>query len=65
MVKAQASVVITQPVTSVFNFVAVNFFDNYPRWSPEVVELKPTTSPPVRVGTAGHLVPAYTIPRRL
>ncbi len=56
MVRAEASILITQPVERVFDFVAVKFFENYPKWSPEVVELKAATSPPVRVGTTGWQV---------
>jgi len=57
MVRAQASTDIGRPVDAVFRFVAVDFFRNYPRWSPEVVELRPMTRdrcawapPPARSG---------------
>ncbi len=35
----------------VFNFVGANFIKNYPRWSPEVVELESLTDGSVKVGT--------------
>jgi len=56
MVRAEASILIGRPVENVFDFVAVNFFDNYPRWSPEVIDLRATTPPPVRAGTAARQV---------
>jgi hypothetical protein len=56
MIRAQASVVIDRPVEAVFRFVAVDFFRNYPRWSPEVRELRATTPGPIRVGSAGRQV---------
>ena len=56
MVRSQAQVLIIRPTNSVFNFIAVEFFQNYPRWSPEVVELQPGTPGPVRVGTTGRQV---------
>lgn len=56
MVRAQAQVLIVRPPDSVFNFIAVEFFQNYPRWSPEVVELHPSTPGPVRIGTTGRQV---------
>jgi uncharacterized membrane protein len=50
-VVAKASIVIHKPVEDVYHFVSDGFFDNYPRWSPEVVELKPlgTLAKQVRV----------------
>ena len=56
MVRAEASILIRRPVENVFDFVVVKFFENYPRWSPEVVELTAATPPPVRVGTAARQV---------
>ena len=56
MVRAEASIIIDRPVEDVFDFVAVRFFDNYPRWSPEVIDLIATTPPPVRAGTAARQV---------
>ncbi len=56
MVRAEANILIRRPVESVFDFVVFRFFENYPRWSPEVVELKASTPPPVRVGTTGRQV---------
>jgi hypothetical protein len=46
-----ASIVINQPVDKVFNFIAVDFFENYPRWSPEVQELEMLSPPPLRLNS--------------
>jgi len=46
-----ASIVINQPVDKVFNFIAVDFFDNYPRWSPEVQELEMLSAPPLKLNS--------------
>lgn len=56
MVKAQASTVIARPAERVFDFIAVDFFANYPRWSPEVVSLQTLSPGPVQVGTKGRQV---------
>ena len=56
MIAAEASVLIQRPVERVFRFVATDFFLNYPKWSPEVVELEKTSQEPVSVGTTGRQV---------
>lgn len=55
-VVANASVVIHRPADAVFSFVGERFFTNYPRWSPEVRELKQIGSGAVRVGTRARQV---------
>lgn len=39
-VVGEATTTIHRPVESVFHFIADEFEANYPRWSPEVIELK-------------------------
>lgn len=39
-VVGEATTIIHRPVESVFHFIADEFEANYPRWSPEVTELK-------------------------
>jgi hypothetical protein len=56
MVKAQSQTVIKRPAERVFQFIAVDFFQNYPRWSPEVVALQATSTGPVQLGTTGRQV---------
>jgi len=46
-----ASILINAPVEKVFNFIAVDFFENYPRWSPEVQELELLSAPPFQLNS--------------
>ena len=46
-----ASIVINKPVDEVFHFIAVDFFENYPRWSPEVQELELLSAPPLQLNS--------------
>ena len=39
-----------------FNHIAVEFFDNHPRWDPGIVELSRTSEGPVALGTTGREV---------
>ena len=50
MITAKADVLIFEKVEPVYRFVALNFVANYPRWSAEVVNLKPLSTGPVRLG---------------
>jgi hypothetical protein len=56
MVKAQARIEIERSPESVYRFIAEDFAQNYPRWSPEVKELKIATEGPLRVGSVGRQV---------
>ena len=47
----KASTIIHCPVDEVFQFIGEEFLVNYPRWSPEVVELRKLSEGPVRVGS--------------
>lgn len=40
----------------VFDFVATEFFRNYPRWAPEVRELVALSPGPLRIGSLGRQV---------
>ncbi|MBS1213174.1 MAG: hypothetical protein H6R26_1791 [Proteobacteria bacterium] len=53
---ASATISIHRPPEDVFNFIGDRFFINYPRWSPEVRELKQIGSGPVQVGTHARQV---------
>jgi hypothetical protein len=53
---AKSSSIIKRPPEDVFGFVGERFFENYPRWSPEVVELMPLSDGPVGVGTMARQV---------
>jgi Polyketide cyclase / dehydrase and lipid transport len=52
----EASIVIKASEMDVFRFIANNFFDNYPKWAPEVVELEALDGGQVRVGARGRQV---------
>jgi hypothetical protein len=56
VVKAQASIQIERPPDAVYAFVAEDFERNYPRWSPEVKELRMISKGPLRVGTIARQV---------
>ena len=56
MISAQASILIERPVASVFAFVARDFFENYPRWSPELELLEVLSPGPIRLGSAARQV---------
>lgn len=47
---------VARPVDVVYRFVVLDFFDNYPRWSPQVESLAQTTAGPMAVGITGHQV---------
>ena len=51
-----ARTAISRPRDCVFNFVACDFFANYQRWCPQVVELEPSGNAPVRVGMTARQV---------
>jgi carbon monoxide dehydrogenase subunit G len=56
VVKAQASIEIERPPDAVYAFIANDFERNYPRWSPEVKELRLISKGPMRVGTLARQV---------
>ncbi|MGR9046644.1 MAG: hypothetical protein ACU83N_15240 [Gammaproteobacteria bacterium] len=46
----KASIKIERPVQEVYDYVAVHFFENYPKWALEVIEFKPINNNPMKVG---------------
>jgi uncharacterized protein YndB with AHSA1/START domain len=56
VITAASSILIDRPLDEVFRFVSTDFFRNYPKWSPEVVELEQTSDGPIGVGTTGRQV---------
>lgn len=56
MIRTRTSVLINRPVETVYRFVSEDFFENYRKWSPEVVQLEQTSIGPVRTGTTGRQV---------
>ena len=49
-VVGEASIEIDTSIHEVFSYVGKNFFDNYPKWTPEVVEFEPLDGKDVFVG---------------
>ena len=45
------TIVINKPVEIVFNFITLGFFENYPKWSPEVQELELLSPPPLQLNS--------------
>ena len=57
MIDHAATVTIQKPVADVFKFVAMDYFQNHPKWDPRVVEIQRTSgSGPIAVGTTGREV---------
>lgn len=50
-VVGSASITIGHPTEDLFRFIGVDFFRNYPKWSPEVIQLESLTEGPVKLGT--------------
>lgn len=48
-------VIDCQP-SKVYEFIGPGFFENYPKWCPQVVELEQLSPPPVRAGAKGRQV---------
>jgi Polyketide cyclase / dehydrase and lipid transport len=55
-VLGQAQDMVDCSASTAFHVVAKCFFQNYPTWCPQVVELEELTPPPIRVGTKGRQV---------
>lgn len=47
----KASIEVESSPAEIFKFIGDEFFQNYPKWSPEVQELKQITPGPVKYGT--------------
>ena len=50
-VVGKADIKVQSTCKEVFSFVGANFIKNYPKWSPEVVDLESLTDGAVKVGT--------------
>lgn len=53
---AKAGITIRSSAEEIFKFIGADFFINYPRWSPEVVDLKLLTPGEVGLGTMARQV---------
>ncbi len=55
-VVGRAEIVIRSTPDTIFEFIGVGFFTNYPRWSPEVVELEQLSDGEIGVGTMARQI---------
>lgn len=55
-ISATARASVRCPIGSVFDFVGDNFFQNYTRWCPQVIELEPLSDGPVRAGVTARQI---------
>jgi hypothetical protein len=56
MLHTHHAVLIQREIQEVFHFVALDFFGNYRKWSPEVSELEQLTPGRMRAGVTGRQV---------
>jgi len=52
----KASVLINRAPSDIFRYLGDGFFENYPKWSPEVIELEMITNGPLGLETIGRQV---------
>ncbi|SEK57001.1 SRPBCC family protein [Nitrosovibrio tenuis] len=55
-VTGKARILIERSSADIFRYLGDGFFENYPKWSPEVVELECITDGPVKLGTMARQV---------
>ena len=49
-ITGEASIKINRSIADVFSFIGERFYENYPKWAPEVVELQPLDGDELFVG---------------
>ncbi|MEY3879653.1 MAG: hypothetical protein RIQ94_448, partial [Pseudomonadota bacterium] len=49
-ISGEASISIKKSITEVFTFIGERFYENYPKWAPEVLELEPLDGTVIFVG---------------
>ena len=49
-ITGEASIKINRSIADVFSFIGERFYENYPKWAPEVVELQPLDGDKLFVG---------------
>lgn len=55
-VAGQAEELIACPASKAYEIIGYQFFENYQKWCPQVVELEQLTLPPIGVGAKGRQV---------
>ncbi len=56
MTVVRAERIVRRPPEEVFDFVATRHFQNHPRWDPDLLQMRQTSSGPVGPGTTAHVV---------
>lgn len=56
MINAYSQISVGRPISKVYNFVVTDFFKNYPRWSPEVIELESIGADTIALGVRGRQI---------
>ncbi len=56
MTVVSAERILHRPPEVVFDFVATRHFENHPRWDPDLLEMRQTSSGPVASGTTAHVI---------
>ncbi len=54
--RGAAEDVIGCPQRKAFEFIGLGFFENYPKWCPQVVELEPLSPEPIEAGPMARQV---------
>ena len=52
----KASVVINKSLNEVFGFIGEHFFENYPKWAPDIIEFKPLDGTEIFVGAKAQQI---------
>lgn len=47
---------VRRPPEAVFDVIGTHVYENHPKWESEVVEIRPLTDPPMRVGSRAVMV---------
>ena len=52
----EVSTVIDRPVGDIWQFVAVDHFQNHPRWDPSIIQMMPAAPGPIGVGATCQVI---------
>jgi len=55
-VSGTAEEVVECSIEKAYDFIGHSFFENYPKWCPQVVELEQLSPPPIKEGVKGRQV---------
>lgn len=55
-ITGEAQISINKSIYDVFNYIAENFFDNYPKWAVEVIEFEPLNGKQLFIGAKARQI---------